>query len=385
MASTSFTRGLRIPQLQTRQYRHGGCVCLCHRHTLPCTPQSFKQRNFTTTRHQRASVADHDDDDAGATHYDILNLRSDASKQQIKASFYALSKRHHPDVAATGNARRFQRINEAYAVLKEDRTRRDYDRTLSTTTTSSSGGDDGGGGGWSRPSGLSRRKTRPQGPPPSWGASFTSANQADRPYHATGTGGFGDRPIDPARDTVQNPHFSYTEHKSRHARFDAKWQDRFAEERMRRGDTVGSPSSEGAFTTHPHNTSYNGGAGGENGGGGFFMALGLFSLIVVVSGVGASIRADSTTSTTSTNTAMQAAAATAMGRSTDTHGPFAFRHSVEKVDWHDAMRDAAARHDRRAVKIWSDSPPPPPTTTTTTRTTTSQDCQAATTTNDTDA
>ncbi|KAK3809276.1 MAG: hypothetical protein J3Q66DRAFT_353368 [Benniella sp.] len=64
-------------------------------------------------------------------HYESLGLTKDATKKDIKAQFYKLSKMHHPDKNSSEESRKaFLSINEAYSVLGNERQRRDYDLTL---------------------------------------------------------------------------------------------------------------------------------------------------------------------------------------------------------------------------------------------------------------
>lgn len=59
-------------------------------------------------------------------YYKILEVEENASEEQIKKSFRALSKKYHPDVNPAG-AEMFKEINEAYEILG-DKTKRDqYD------------------------------------------------------------------------------------------------------------------------------------------------------------------------------------------------------------------------------------------------------------------
>ncbi|KAL7418945.1 hypothetical protein Q5752_006629 [Cryptotrichosporon argae] len=67
---------------------------------------------------------------ARTDHYASLHLPRNATKQQVKARFYELSKKYHPD-AAGGSADKFVTINDAYAILGDDDKRRTYDASLS--------------------------------------------------------------------------------------------------------------------------------------------------------------------------------------------------------------------------------------------------------------
>ena len=63
-------------------------------------------------------------------HYAVLGVDSDADDAQIKAAFWELAKRHHPDVNQGGvrASRRFAEINEAKSVLLSGARRAHFDR-----------------------------------------------------------------------------------------------------------------------------------------------------------------------------------------------------------------------------------------------------------------
>ncbi|KAK9242567.1 hypothetical protein V1506DRAFT_547173 [Lipomyces tetrasporus] len=74
---------------------------------------------------------------ARATHYEALNLHSTATAAEIKARFYALSKKYHPDrlVSRPDSERhharqRFQAVSEAYTILGNPESRSNYDLTM---------------------------------------------------------------------------------------------------------------------------------------------------------------------------------------------------------------------------------------------------------------
>jgi curved DNA-binding protein CbpA len=79
--------------------------------------------------------------------YDILNLNERADKRTIKANYYKLSKKYHPDLNPNNKEahKLFVEINEAYAVLGNEASKKkyDYDR--------SSGGSSDDVGGYNNP------------------------------------------------------------------------------------------------------------------------------------------------------------------------------------------------------------------------------------------
>lgn len=63
------------------------------------------------------------------TYYDILNVKNDASDDEIKKSFRKLAMQYHPDKNQNNKLaeEKFKKINEAYAVLSDKEKRRVYD------------------------------------------------------------------------------------------------------------------------------------------------------------------------------------------------------------------------------------------------------------------
>lgn len=145
----------------------------------------------------------HHDDPPSETHYETLQIPPDAPLSAIKKSFFALSKRHHPDHNPSDPhaPRRFMRLSEAYAVLghadKRARYDRDVMRHLHPTPVPHRPAHAGGSYHSSNPaggrpaSGLSRRRATFHGPPPSfyrsggWGAHGAKRKAA----HDESTGG----------------------------------------------------------------------------------------------------------------------------------------------------------------------------------------------------
>jgi len=60
-------------------------------------------------------------------YYEVLEVDSKATKEEIRKSYILKSKTAHPDVG--GSAEEFSQINEAYKVLYDDEARRIYDAT----------------------------------------------------------------------------------------------------------------------------------------------------------------------------------------------------------------------------------------------------------------
>ena len=65
----------------------------------------------------------------GNEYYKVLGLAKNASDKEIKIAFRKLARKYHPDVNQNddGLKNKFLKINEAYEVLSDKKTRRDYD------------------------------------------------------------------------------------------------------------------------------------------------------------------------------------------------------------------------------------------------------------------
>jgi hypothetical protein len=62
-------------------------------------------------------------------YYAILGVRVDASKLEIKAAFYKLARKYHPDCANSDvHVAKFTHASQAYQVLRDSKCRRTYDQ-----------------------------------------------------------------------------------------------------------------------------------------------------------------------------------------------------------------------------------------------------------------
>lgn len=65
-------------------------------------------------------------------YYRVLGLHKHATTQDIKAAYYTLAKRFHPDIANQKNdkmvSKRFQEISHAYHILTDESKRLEYDQ-----------------------------------------------------------------------------------------------------------------------------------------------------------------------------------------------------------------------------------------------------------------
>jgi hypothetical protein len=212
---------LHFPGLATTTNIHQLHHQLHNKQRKTLKPSSFPPSSSSSFSFHSTPASRRDDTDDKKTHYEILQVQTDAPPADIKRSFYALSKATHPDhnqhdPAAAG--RRFVRISEAYSVLSSAERRAAYDRDVLRLHDRQRGGAAGahghghhhhqhhrGGGSYSstgpaggRPaSGLSRRRGTFHGPPPSfyrnggWGAHQAKRSQAHEESTAGGHGTAG--------------------------------------------------------------------------------------------------------------------------------------------------------------------------------------------------
>jgi hypothetical protein len=68
-------------------------------------------------------------------HYDVLGVRQDASRAELRRAYLALARRHHPDRVG-GSLDQMQALNQAWATLGDPDLRRRYDRSLVGPTAS---------------------------------------------------------------------------------------------------------------------------------------------------------------------------------------------------------------------------------------------------------
>ena len=94
----------------------------------------------TTTMDDRADpISQFFPDAENVDLYEVLNVKQDATLDEIKKAYRRLALIHHPDkhVAASDSAKadaslKFQQIGFAYAVLGDEKRRQRYDRTGKT-------------------------------------------------------------------------------------------------------------------------------------------------------------------------------------------------------------------------------------------------------------
>ncbi|KAH6674634.1 DnaJ domain-containing protein [Halenospora varia] len=217
----------------------------------------FSQRFFHASAIQR--------DSAQTNHYETLQIPTNATPAEVKNSFYALSKTHHPDLNPDDPEapKRFVKISEAYHVLGIPEKRQKYDREVlpqehhhgqhgqhhrgsyHSTNPSPAGG---------RPaSGLSRRRTQFRGPPPSfyrsggWGeqsakrqSAYDSSTQPDHGPASSANSNYGgmgpgQSPYHPSNPFVDRNHYNREEHLRTHENHDKRLRRRRRAEAEGRG------------------------------------------------------------------------------------------------------------------------------------------------------
>jgi hypothetical protein len=85
--------------------------------------------------------------DSNKDYYAVLGVDKDASRVDIDRSYKRLASKHHPDRG--GSEERMKLLNEAYGVLKDSSSRRDYDNVRTVAYRGSEG--------------SSRQAAKPQG------------------------------------------------------------------------------------------------------------------------------------------------------------------------------------------------------------------------------
>lgn len=62
--------------------------------------------------------------------YEVLNVKSTASKDEIRKAYRTLARKYHPDANPNNKVaeEKFKQINDAYTILSDDVKKADYDR-----------------------------------------------------------------------------------------------------------------------------------------------------------------------------------------------------------------------------------------------------------------
>lgn len=66
------------------------------------------------------------------SHYETLDITSNATQAEVKSAYYRLSKKYHPDTNANDptSTEKFQAISEAYEILGNEDSRKRYDKGM---------------------------------------------------------------------------------------------------------------------------------------------------------------------------------------------------------------------------------------------------------------
>jgi molecular chaperone DnaJ len=65
---------------------------------------------------------------AEENYYEILGVNKDSTREEIKKAYKKLARKYHPDNKDTGDSDKFKKINEAAAILSDDKKRQQYDQ-----------------------------------------------------------------------------------------------------------------------------------------------------------------------------------------------------------------------------------------------------------------
>ena len=68
----------------------------------------------------------------GPNHYQFLGVKPSASEKEIKANYFKLAKKYHPDLNPDDETARskFEQVQKAYEVLSDDKKRDEYDSQM---------------------------------------------------------------------------------------------------------------------------------------------------------------------------------------------------------------------------------------------------------------
>ena len=61
-------------------------------------------------------------------YYEILGVKKEATAEQIKKSFRELAKKTHPDKTKEDSEEEMIKINKAYEILSDEKSKEKYDR-----------------------------------------------------------------------------------------------------------------------------------------------------------------------------------------------------------------------------------------------------------------
>lgn len=201
-------RRSRLGPVDVRRCHHVSSTGCGQASTWPLPPQQQQRRSFCCTLSTRHDLTKRN-------HYDRLQVSPAATPNDIKKSFYRLSKAHHPDANRhdPSAAHTFSLLSESYTLLSDPARRALYDRDVMARRLPAASAPPHGSyhsatyhhhAGGRPASGLSRRRGTFRGPPPSfyrnggWGAhadkrrqAADAASSASAPHYTNYEGGGG--------------------------------------------------------------------------------------------------------------------------------------------------------------------------------------------------